>query len=375
MSTERLNDASWSSSRNGLSSLGWTMHTPPKAACSRTLVILGEAPGADEEAQGRPFVGASGHLLRTKLAPDAGIDLDQWHILNVFSARPPANNLDAWTANKTELKKLGIDFQHLGPPIRNRYVLPEHQHHVEETRARLEQLKPDFILALGGVSLWLLTGDAAVGTYRGTIFKTPWGSALATYHPAAILRQYSFLPIAWADMRKVALHLEGKLPAPLRRTFYVNPTFAEIGSVYARFMANPEWTLGVDIETGPKTEMMTTIAFSTPTLGICLPIWNKETGQSFWPSVQEEARAWRWIERFAALPNPKVLQNATYDLQWLLDGPLAIRLKNVADDTSVLQHAIQPELPKALGTLSSLYLSEPSWKQMRVSNKEQKADE
>jgi len=48
----------------------------------------------------------------------------------------------------------------------------------------------------------------------------------------------------------------------------------------------------------------------------------------------------------------------------------------VQDDTSILQHSLQPELPKALGTLASLYLNEPSWKFMRESSKDDnKADE
>lgn len=355
----------------------WNMYSPPARATTKTLVLLGEAPGEEEEKKGVPFVGASGYLLRTKLLPDAGLDIADWHILNVFSDRPPNNNLDAWTRNKTELKReFGLTPNGLGPPIRNRYLLPEYQHHVQETRRRLAALRPDLVVGLGGVALWLLTGDAAVGTYRGTFFKTPWGQGLATYHPAAILRQYSFLPITWADLRKVSLFLEGKLPAPLRREFIVNPSFAEIGFAYSRFLAMPRETLGVDIETSPKSGMMTTISFSTPSFGICIPIWDKETGKSFWATAADEVRAWRWIAKFAALPNPKVGQNGNYDMQWLLDGPLAIRLANYGDDTSTLQHAMQPELPKALGTLASLYLNEPSWKQMRTSAKDEvKADE
>jgi len=79
--------------------------------------------------------------------------------------------------------------------------------------------------------------------------------------------------------------------------------------------------------------------------------------------------------RFGALPNPKVGQNFLYDHQYLLED-LDIRIQHVHDDTSILQHALQPELPKALGTLASLYLNEPSWKFMRESSKDDnKADE
>jgi hypothetical protein len=70
------------------------------------------------------------------------------------------------------------------------------------------------------------------------------------------------------------------------------------------------------------------------------------------------------------------MQNGLYDSQYLLDAPIDIRLRNWHDDTAILHHALQPELPKALGTLASLYLNEPSWKQMRTSKKDEaKADE
>jgi hypothetical protein len=95
---------------------------------------------------------------------------------------------------------------------------------------------------------------------------------------------------------------------------------------------------------------------------------------NYWKTAQEEAEAWRLIQQFADLPFPKVLQNGLYDNQYLLEAP-EIRLRNITDDTAILQHCLQPELPKALGTLASLYLNEPAWKLMRGSIKDAKADE
>lgn len=348
-----------------------------------TLVVLGEAPGAEEEATGQPFVGASGQLLRKRLLPAAGLDASAFHVLNTFVQRPPNNDLDAWTLNKTEAKREGLDWQTLGPDIRKRYLRPEHAWQLEELYARLDALQPDLILCLGGVAMWALTGDAAIGTFRGTFFKPSRGPAsiadtpcLATYHPAAILRQWSFLPITWADLTKVRLHLEGALPAPLRREFYVNPTFEEIAKVYWTFRNNPDWTLGHDIETSPRAGQITCLSYCTATLGLCIPFWDKEAGRSYWPSAKDEVKAWRWAERFANLPNPKVMQNGLYDMQWELDAPIPMRIRNAKHDTAILHHALQPELPKALGTLASLYLNEPSWKQMRTAKKDEvKADE
>jgi len=247
---------------------------------------------------------------------------------------------------------------------------------VEETRDLISQIKPDLIIGLGATALWLLSGESAITSYRGTFFNSNLGMAICTFHPAAVLRQWSYYPIAWADLSKVNQFLSKTLPAPLRREFYINPTFAEIKLVYNIFAQDPSLVLGVDIETVPSQAQITTVSFSTPTLGICIPIWDRYAKEepSYW-SPEDEVSIWRWIDLFAKLPNKKVLQNGLYDSQYFLEAPIPIRLRNYSDDTNILHHALQPELPKDLCTLASLYLNEPAWKQMRKADKERKADE
>jgi DNA polymerase len=337
------------------------------------LVILGEAPGEEEEKARTPFVGASGRLLRNQLCPDAGLNANWFHILNTFAKRPPNNNLKLWTANKTELKKEGLT--PIDPPLQKRYLRAEYWPLVEDTRSLLRKLQPDLIVGLGATALWLLSGESAITSFRGTFFDSPFGKAICTFHPAAVLRQYSYYPICWADLVKASQFIRGELPNPIKREFYINPTFAEIEQVYLRFLAQPLTPLGVDIETAPSTAQITTISYSTPSLGICIPLWDRYAKQdpSYW-SASDEVKVWKWIDRFARLPNPKVLQNGLYDSQYMLE-PIPTRLRNYTDDTSILHHALQPELPKDLGTLASLYLNEPAWKQMRKSAKDAKADE
>ena len=343
------------------------------------LLLIGEAPGEDEERYGKPFVGASGQLLNTLLA-QAGFNRSDFNITNVFTERPPGNDLKAnWTTTKTELKKAGYSMAARLPPLNKRYLLPDLEHHVTRLHAEIDALKPEFILLLGSTALWAVTGESRIGQNRGTILALPGGrTGLATFHPAMVLRQWDQRPLVWADLSKAAKYLAGTLPKPLARQFYIDPTFEEIETAYEMFKANPDWTIGVDIETDPRIGQITTISFCTSTFGICIPIYNKSTLPAlcnYWHTAAEEARAWRWIIRFAQLPNPKVGQNFLYDHQYLLEH-LDIRVSNVQDDTSILQHCLQPELPKALGTLASLYLNEPSWKFMRESSKDDnKADE
>jgi len=309
--------------------------------------------------------------------PDANLDADHWYILNVFTDRPPDNDLRAWTVNKTEAKRMGLDWRNLGAPLQKRYLLPQYRDQVALCRSRLEALNPDLIVGLGATALWFLTGESAITSFRGTFFPSPFGGdAICTFHPASILYQWPNYPIAWADLTKVRDYLTGSLPPPAKRVFYVNPSFNEISYVYHCLLSTPSVAVGVDLETAPSIAQITTCSFSTPNLGICIPIWDRyaTADPNYW-SVADEVMAWRWIDKFAQLPNPKVLQNGLYDTQYLLAAPIPIRLRNYGDDTSILQHSLQPELLKDLGTLASLYLNEPAWKFMRKSAKDAKVDE
>lgn len=343
------------------------------------LLIIGEAPGEDEERTRVPFVGSSGKLLNT-LLKQAGFERSDFHITNVFTERPPENDLKKhWTITKTDLRKRGHSLFGRLPPLNKRYLIPEKEHHIGRLQKEIAELDPAFILMLGSTALWAVTGESRITINRGTILNLPQDRVgLATFHPAMVLRQWDQRPLVWADLLKAKRYLNGTLPPPIARRFWIDPTFGEIETVYNLFHSNPSWTLGVDIETDPRIGQITMISFGTESEVLCIPFFNKNTLPElthYWKTAREEAEAWRWVMRFADLPNPKVGQNFLYDHQYLLED-LDIRVKRMEDDTAILQHCLQPELPKALGVLASLYINEPSWKFMRQSSKDDnKADD
>lgn len=356
----------------------FSMYSAPTEDSPHTVLIIGEAPGEEEAKQGKPFVGSSGQLL-TELLAISGFKRSQCHITNVFTERPPGNDLKLWTLTKTDLRKAGFSEAGRLPQLQKRYLHPDREPELSRLRTELHEIKPSLTVALGGTALWALTGDGRITQGRGVLWHPDHGGrAIATYHPAAILRQWDLRPLAWADLRKGRRWLDGTLEAPLKRILYINPTEEELALVYDRFAAQPTDLLGVDIETAPGCDQITTVAFATPTLGVCIPLWNRYTLPTLCHSHADasgEAVAWRWIVRFSQLPNPKVMQNGLYDMQYLMDV-MDIRPRGVCHDTAILQNALQPELPKALGTLASLYLNEPLWKNMREAAKDDnKADE
>jgi DNA polymerase len=145
-------------------------------AATARLVLVGEAPGRDEDLQGLPFVGRAGQLLNKMLA---AIDLkrEEVYICNVLKCRPPDN----------------------------RTPLPDE---VERCRPYLEQqialVKPALICALGlSAAQALLRTKASMTSMRGRTFEYLGIPLIPTYHPAALLRNPNLKRDAWVDLQRI----------------------------------------------------------------------------------------------------------------------------------------------------------------------------
>ena len=140
------------------------------------VMVIGEAPGRDEDIQGKPFVGRSGQLLDRILA-SIGLNEDNIYITNVVYWRPPGNR----NPTPEELVK----------------CLPFTQKHIE-------LIDPKIIVLVGGVSFSALTGMTGIMKNRGQWTKLSANGrdipTLPIYHPAFLLRQPALKKDAWRDM-------------------------------------------------------------------------------------------------------------------------------------------------------------------------------
>lgn len=337
------------------------------------IVLVGEAPGEEEERSGTPFVGASGRELRQCLA-EAGIENvpGQWtpewakaqslFLCNVFSERPPNNNLEVWMVRKAELPS-GYN---LPPLSRGKFLHPSRRHHIDALHATLSSLSPNVIVALGGTALWALTGLSGISNYRGAIVQSPWGKVLPTFHPAAILRQWGSRPILVADLAKARVH--GAWPEYVRpsRSLILAPTLGEVQDFFAEHLGPDGPPISVDVET--RRSQITCLAFAPRRdLGICIP-FIRDDNSSYWPDLATEVQVWKLIRDLMQGPRELLFQNGSYDVQYFLHH--GVQVRNYRHDSMVRQHALFPELPKALGFLGSIHTDEPAWKLMR----RQKAD-
>lgn len=139
-----------------------------------TVCFMGEAPGADEDRLGEPFVGRAGQLL-TKIIQAMTLKREDVYILNALKCRPPNNRTP------------------LPDEIANCRPFVETQ---------LETLQPQYIVCLGAVAVRsLLDSTTSIGRMRGRFYPYRGAKVVVTYHPSYLLRNESAKKFVWEDMQ------------------------------------------------------------------------------------------------------------------------------------------------------------------------------
>ena len=149
---------------------------PGEGSPNAQLVFVGEAPGEDEDTQGRPFVGRAGKLL-DQLIERIGLRRSEVYICNVLKCRPP-NNRDPEPSEVSACKN---------------YLLTQ-----------LDLIRPKVICTLGRHAYnTLLDVDEKITRIRGTLTSYRGTKLLPTYHPSYLLRNQAKIKEAWEDMEKL----------------------------------------------------------------------------------------------------------------------------------------------------------------------------
>ena len=140
------------------------------------LLFVGEAPGRDEDLQGRPFVGRAGQLL-TRIIESIDLTREKVYIANVLKCRPP----------------------------KNRNPLPDEiSCCLPYLTRQIEIIQPRIICALGAFAAQTLVGSSeGIGKLRGKFYDYQGAKLMPTYHPAACLRNPSNKKYVWQDMKQI----------------------------------------------------------------------------------------------------------------------------------------------------------------------------
>ncbi|MCK6603380.1 MAG: uracil-DNA glycosylase [Ignavibacteriaceae bacterium] len=138
------------------------------------VMVIGEGPGADEDMQGRPFVGRAGQLL-DKILEAVNFKREEVYIANIVKCRPPGNRV----------------------PLPN-----EISECIPYLHKQIEIIKPAFILCLGSTSIQAILGQkGSLGSFRNKIYDFMGAKVFATYHPAALLRNPGYKRDCWEDVK------------------------------------------------------------------------------------------------------------------------------------------------------------------------------
>jgi uracil-DNA glycosylase family 4 len=149
------------------------------------LMFIGEAPGADEDREGEPFVGRAGELL-TKIIQAMGYKRSEVYIANILKCRPP----------------------------NNRVPLPDESANCKPyLRKQIELIRPKVIVTLGATALRGLLGvETAISATRGQWRLYEDIAVMPTFHPAYLLRNPAAKREVWTDMKAVMAKLGRELP-------------------------------------------------------------------------------------------------------------------------------------------------------------------
>ncbi len=163
-----------------------TQAVPGVGSAASGVVFVGEAPGAEEDRRGEPFVGRAGELLtriieamdRAQIIPGVTLTRDTVYICNVLKCRPPENR-----------NPLPHEIECCAPYLHR----------------QLELLKPRVICCLGKFAAELLLGvKGTIGGLRGRVYRFRGSKLIVTYHPAACLRNPAYKRPVWEDMQLLA---------------------------------------------------------------------------------------------------------------------------------------------------------------------------
>jgi uracil-DNA glycosylase family 4 len=310
------------------------------------IMFVGEAPGADEVSQGRPFVGRSGKLLR-RYIERCRVRQDSVCFANLCMYRPHKNL------------------------FKNLLGTRELQEGLEALAAEVSRAKPNVIVALGGWPLWYLTGKSSstrgkpspghgIRFFRGSILPARdeflSTKVVATFHPAYIERDWKWNPVFFLDLQKAVE--ESHSPSMPFNFYeeYIDPPIDVARSLLDECLS-AEW-VSVDIETFKDMRYSCVgWAWKRPNgnlAGLCTTYRRKdlvEISRTMWES-----------------PVRKIFQFGTFDvvfMQRFYGWEVGGYYGGEGFDTYVAAANLTPDFPRGLDFLTSIYTKFPYYKSER----------
>ena len=321
--------------------MGPVLTVPPDGNLECRIAIVGEAPGTQEVRLQKPFVGPAGQLLNDLLRT-AGINRSQCYITNVVKEQPYKNNISPF-----------INLNRTGFPCSDKY-----KEYVEMLKEELSQCTANIIIAFGNVALYALTDMTGITKRRGSIYKSTLirgKKVIPVIHPSAALRQYIYQHYIIYDLKRALK--ESKFPELKRpeRKMVIEPTFRDVKQFL--WKCNDRDMVGFDIEVLNEEVSCISFAYDEDNV-ISIPFVK---GREDYFTLEQENEIWHDIS--SVLEDDKIIkigQNVIFDATFLFRR-YGIQSRPL-HDTMVGQAIMFPDFPKGLDFITSIYTSEPYYK-------------
>lgn len=306
------------------------------------IMLVGEAPGKEEQLTGEPFVGSSGRVLNQLLGA-AGLYRQSCLLTNVARQMPPGNNIS-------------IFFEDRNCTI-PKPMLREWMHMLAED---ILAYKPNVIVALGRTALWALTGFTKISTFRGYLCEctlVPGFKVLPTFHPRYVIENWKESFTVVMDLRKAVT--ESATPEmPRDQRVLIPEATLDEWIKYCNFLAEQECPVAFDIETTGNRCHTHRVGFShNPNFGMSIGILNGTYPKY---STSDEVAFWDSVSN--VLDHcPVILQNGSFDIGAIFHH-VGILPRKLYFDTHIAAHVCWPETPRSLSYLASVLLNVPAWK-------------
>lgn len=310
------------------------------------IIIIGEAPGKQENLKRRPFTGGAGTILDSELSR-ADIDRKKdVYVTNVVKYQPPGNNL------KT---KAALDYIAENIPILHREI------------RSLPQVR--VIVPTGNIAMAALGLSDRIGRARGFIYNTPLGKVIPTFHPAYFMRSYEDIVTGIRDFQKIKRHATTGGRAAPREMFNIAPTIIEVEEFVARIKnqvnLGKKITLAVDLETyitdHPILTPIKTVGLATDNREALIVPFITQSERLYWRSEDETLRAITAIGELLDDPRIEIMcHNALFDILVLMSHGFVIN--GPIYDTMIGQYLVYHPSPHTLEYLVSIYTDFDQWK-------------
>jgi DNA polymerase-1 len=285
-------------------------------------MFIGEAPGAEEDISGKPFLGKAGQLL-DRVLYEAGVLRSSLAIANAVACRPTDNR-------KPLPKEVAICWKHLDQEIR--------------------ELKPELIVPLGDTAMKrLLPGVGTITKIHGQWFISDEYKCriLPLYHPAYVLRnEADLIPKFREDLRKVAAFLAGDgIPEAAPTDYYVVETMAQLDWMVEQLHSHSRWAC--DLETSG-------FSFLKDHIFIASFSWEEYTAVLVDVRAEELQahidEVWEKLAEVFGNDSEKILHNGSFDIEFLLSR--GIHVENYYADTLLMHYLLNENTRHGLEILA-----------------------